>query len=122
MDVGDDTTAGDGRLDERVELLITANGELKVARGDTLHLEILGSVACQLENLSGKVLEDSCAVDGSCGTDTAIGRAAELKVAVDTTDGELEAGPDGARHGLGLSLLLLSGLSSGLAGIIALEF
>ena len=38
MDVGDHTTAGDGRLDEGVELLVTTDGELKVAGGDALDL------------------------------------------------------------------------------------
>ena len=38
MDVGDHTTTGDGRLDEGVELLVTTDGELKVAGGDALHL------------------------------------------------------------------------------------
>ena len=47
----DDSASGDGRLDERVQLLVTTDGELQVARRDTLHLEILGRVAGQLENL-----------------------------------------------------------------------
>ena len=38
VDVGDHTTAGDGRLDEGVELLVTTDGELKVAGGDALDL------------------------------------------------------------------------------------
>ena len=42
MDVGDHTTAGDGRLDEGVELLVTTDGELKVAGGDALDLLRLG--------------------------------------------------------------------------------
>ena len=40
MDVGDHTTAGDGRLDEGVELLVTADGELEVAGGDALDLRV----------------------------------------------------------------------------------
>ena len=43
MDVGDDTTAGDGRLDEGVELLVTADGELEVAGRDALDLWVSGS-------------------------------------------------------------------------------
>ena len=42
VDVGDHTTAGDGRLDEGVELLVTTDGELKVAGGDALDLWCLG--------------------------------------------------------------------------------
>ena len=59
MDVGDDTTTGDRGLDERVELLVTTDGELQVARGDTLDLEVLGGVSRELKNLGGEVL---CAI------------------------------------------------------------
>ena len=48
----DNSTSGNGRLDERVQLLVTTDGELQVARRDTLHLEILGRIAGQLENLN----------------------------------------------------------------------
>ena len=43
MDVGDHTTAGDGRLDQGVELLVTADGELEVAGRDALDLWVFGS-------------------------------------------------------------------------------
>jgi hypothetical protein len=56
VDVRDDTAAGDRGLDERVQLLVTANGELQVAGGDALHLQILRGVAGQLEHLGGEVL------------------------------------------------------------------
>ena len=58
MDVWDDTTAGDGGLDEGIELLVTTDGELQVARGDALDLEVLGGIACELKHLSSQVLED----------------------------------------------------------------
>lgn len=51
VDVGDDSTTGDGCLDQAVELLVSANGELEMARSDTLDLQVLRSVAGQLENL-----------------------------------------------------------------------
>ena len=54
MDMRDDSASGDGRLDERVQLLVTTDGELQMARRDTLHLQILGRVAGQLENLNRK--------------------------------------------------------------------
>jgi hypothetical protein len=42
VDVGDHTTTGDGRLDEGVELLVTADGELEVAGRDALDLWVFG--------------------------------------------------------------------------------
>jgi len=44
VDVRQDTTAGDRRTDELVELLVSPDGELKVARGDALDAEVLGGV------------------------------------------------------------------------------
>jgi hypothetical protein len=43
VDVGDHTTAGDGRLDQGVELLVTADGELEVAGRDALDLWVFES-------------------------------------------------------------------------------
>ena len=43
VDVGDHTTTGDGRLDQGVELLVTADGELEVAGRDALDLWVSGS-------------------------------------------------------------------------------
>lgn len=42
--MGQDTTKGNGRADKGIELFVTANGELQVARGDTLDLEVLGGI------------------------------------------------------------------------------
>ena len=119
---------GDGRLDQGIlqgsqavstemrewcsdstyQLLVTANGELQMARGDTLDLEVLGGVSGQLEHLGGQVLKDGGRVDGSGGSDTSIGRGAALEHAVDTADGELQAGLAGAGNG---------GFTLGLKGI-----
>jgi hypothetical protein len=44
VDVGDHAAAGDGPLDEGVDLLVPSNGELEVARGDALDLEVLAGV------------------------------------------------------------------------------
>ena len=59
VDVRDHAAARDRGLDERVELLVTTDGELQVARGDTLDLEVLGGVSRELKNLGGEVL---CAI------------------------------------------------------------
>ena len=67
--VRDDTAARDRGLDERVELLVAADGELEVARRDALHLEVLAGVARELEHLGREVLEDGGRVDGGRGAD-----------------------------------------------------
>ena len=51
VDVRDHTAAGDGGLDKRVELLVATDGELEVARGDPLHLEVLRGVTGELKHL-----------------------------------------------------------------------
>ena len=56
VDVRDDTTAGDSGFNKRVELFVTADGQLQVAWGDALDLEVLGGVAGELEDLGGEVL------------------------------------------------------------------
>ena len=63
MDVGNDTTASDGSLDQGVELFVASDGQLEVSRSNSLHFEILASVSSKLEDLSGQVLENSCGVD-----------------------------------------------------------
>lgn len=44
VDVWQYTSEGDGGADQRVELLVTTDGELQVAGSDALDLEILGGV------------------------------------------------------------------------------
>ena len=90
VDVRDDTTTCNGALDEGVELLISTDGQLKVARGDTLNLQILASIPSQLQNLSGQVLQDGSRVNGCSGTNTTICLSPLLKLAVDTANRELK--------------------------------
>ena len=56
VDVGDDTASSNGGLDQGVQLFVSPDGELQMPGGDPLHLQILGSVSCQLEDLSSEVL------------------------------------------------------------------
>lgn len=92
MNVGEDTTLGDGDVAKKlVQLLIVADGELKVTRDDTGLLVVASGVASQLEDLSSQVLEDGSEVDGSAGTDT-LGVVALAEETVDTTNGERETG------------------------------
>lgn len=44
VDVRKDTSEGDGGTDEGVELFVTSDSQLEMARGDALHLEVLGGV------------------------------------------------------------------------------
>lgn len=91
MDVGEDTALGDGDVAEKlVQLLIVADGELKVAGDDTGLLVVARSVASQLEDFGSEILEDGGEVDGSTGTDT-LSVVALAEEAVDTADGESQA-------------------------------
>lgn len=90
MDVRDDTTAGNGSLDESVKLLVTSDCELEVSRCDSLHLKVLASVAGQLENLSCQVLEDSCCVNGRSSTNSAVSANSALQESVNSSNGELK--------------------------------
>lgn len=92
MDVGENTTLGNGDVtQELVQLLIVADGELKVTGDDTGLLVVTGSVTSQLENLSSEVLENGSQVDGGTGTDT-LSVVALAEQTVDTTNGEGETG------------------------------
>lgn len=91
MNVGQDTTLGDGDVtQELVQLLIVPDGELQVTGDDTCLLVVTGGVASQLKNLGSEVLKDGGQVDGSTGTDT-LSVVALAEKTVDTADGERQA-------------------------------
>jgi hypothetical protein len=92
VDVGDDTAAGDGRLDQGVELLVTADSQKQMAGGDALDLEVLAGVTGKLEHLSSQVLHDSGGVDSGSSTDTLVVMNSLLEESVDTTHRELKSG------------------------------
>lgn len=89
VDVGQDTSSGDGGLDELIKLIVGADSEQQVAGVDTLYVHVLGGVSGQLKQLGGEVFEDGSRVDGSSGSDTASGVRALLQETVDASDGEL---------------------------------
>ena len=89
MDVWDNTTTGNGSLDESVKFLISTNGKLQVTGSDTLHLQIFARVTGQLKNLGSKVLQNSRGVNGSGSTDTLALLHRFLQETVNTTNGEL---------------------------------
>ena len=90
VDVRNDTTAGDGGLDQRVELLVASDGEQQVSRRDSLDLEVLGRVTGELKHLGSQVLEDGGRVDGRGSADSAVGTDPGLEESVDPSSGELE--------------------------------
>jgi len=87
--VRDHTAAGDRRFDERVEFLVTTDGQVQMAGGDALHFQILRCIAGKLEHFSGEVFENGGRVDGGRGADTSVRCSALLEEPMDTTDGEL---------------------------------
>lgn len=42
------TSSGNCCLDKGVQLLVATDGQLQVARSDTLHLQVFGGITCQL--------------------------------------------------------------------------
>ena len=92
LDVGQDTTLGDGHAgQELVQLLVVADGQLKVTGDDPGLLVVTGGVACQFQGFRCKVLEHGRQVDGCAGTNT-LSIVALAEKTVDTADGELKSG------------------------------
>ena len=91
VDVWDDTTTSNSSLDEGIELFVSSNSQLEMSWGDSLDLQVLGSVTCELQDLSGEVLEDSSTVDCWSSSDSAVGRDSALEESVDSSDWELNS-------------------------------
>jgi len=112
MDVGEDTTLGNGDVAEKlVQFLVVADGKLEMTGDDTGLLVVTGSVAGQLENFGSEILEDGSEVDRSTGTNT-LSIVALAEKTVHTTDGESQTGLGRARLSSGLGG---AGLASGFA-------
>ena len=90
VNVWDDSTSGNGGLDQGVKFFVSANGQLQVTWSDSLHLKVLGGVTCEFEHLGCEVLKDSCSVNGGRGTNTAVGAHSALQESVDSSNGELK--------------------------------
>ena len=90
LDVGQDTTLGDGDTGEKlVELLVVPYSKLKMTGDNPGFLVVTGSVAGQLEDLSCEVLHDGSQVDWCSGTDS-FSVVSFAEESVDSTDGELK--------------------------------
>ena len=96
MNVGEDTTLGDGdTTEEFVQLFVVSDGELEMSRDDSSLLVVSGSVSGQFENFSGKIFENGGEVDGCAGSDS-FSVVAFSKHSVNSTDWELKPGSDGS--------------------------
>lgn len=89
MYVGDDTAAGDGGLNEAVQLLVSSDGELQVPGGDALHFEILRRVTGQLQYLGCEIFENSRRVHGRCGSDSTMASCPVFEMSVNSSHREL---------------------------------
>ena len=108
LDVGENASLGDSdTLEQAVQLLIVADGQLQVARVDPLFLVVAGSVAGQLEDLGSEVLHDCCQVDRSAGSHS-LGVVSRAKKTVNSSHGELKSCSGRAALGLGAGLASLS--------------
>ena len=93
LDVGEDTTLGNGDTGEEfVQLFVIADGELEMTGDDPGLLVVTGSITCKLENLSCEVLHDGSQVDWGTSTYT-LGIVALAEETVDTSNWELKSGP-----------------------------
>ncbi len=113
VDVGNNTTGGDGGLaKEAVQLLVVLDGQLDVAWVDAVLLHLLSGVAGEFEDFRNEVLHDGGHVHGGTGAD-ALGVATFLEEAAHAADGKGQAGPGGG--GLA-SASLLGGFAGTLGG------
>ena len=92
VDVRQNTTEGDRRVDQSIEFLVTADGELLVSGRDALDFEVLGRVSGQLEHFGRQVFQDCGHVDGGFGADAHLVLGLRLEETLHTTAGELERG------------------------------
>lgn len=91
LDVGQHATLGDGHSTQQlVQLLIIAHGQLKVTRDNTSLLVVASSVASQLQNLSGQILEHRGQIDRSSSSDP-LGVVSLPEEPVDTAHWELQS-------------------------------
>jgi hypothetical protein len=100
VNVGENTTAGNGNVTEKlVQLFIVANGQLEMTGRNGLLLVVSSSISGQLKDFSSQVLQDGSEVDGGTGTNT-LSIVALAEETMDTTNGELESSLIRARRGL----------------------
>merc|ERR1719192_242388 len=114
VDVGEHTALGNGHPGQQfVQLLVIANGELKVPGNDPGLLVVPGSVPGELQDLSSEVLHHGGQIDRGASTNP-LGVVTLAEKPVDTTHGKLETSAVGP--GLGLHLGLATFTTAGHCG------
>ncbi|XP_055605175.1 uncharacterized protein LOC129753383 [Uranotaenia lowii] len=89
LDVGQNTSLSDGDAREQfVQLLVIADGQLKMTRDDTGLLVVTSGVSCQFQHFSCQIFHDSGQIDGSSSSDTFC-VVALAEQTMDTTNWEL---------------------------------
>lgn len=83
------TTASDDGPDQRVELLVTTDGQLQMPWGDPLDPQVLGCVSGQFQELGSEVFQDGAGVDRCLGSDADVVLGSSLEVSVNTSNREL---------------------------------
>ena len=89
VDMRQNTSKSDSGANECVEFLVASDGKLKMARCNTLDLEIFGGVSCEFENFSGQIFEDGGEVDARFGADARLLARNGSKMTLYATAGEL---------------------------------
>ena len=93
LDVGEDTTLGNGdSREEFVEFLVITDGELEMTGDDPGLLVVTGSIASELKDLSSEVLHDGSEVHWGTSSYT-FGIVSLAEKTVDTSNGELKSSP-----------------------------
>ncbi len=91
MDVWKHASSSDGHgTEELVELFVVAHSKLNVAGNDASLFIVTSSIAGELEDFSGEILENRRKVDWGTSTNTG-GVFAFLEIAADTAHWELES-------------------------------
>ena len=89
VNVRDHSTPSYGSFDKRIQLFITTDCKLQVAWSDRLNFEILGCITCQLQHLSGEVLQNHRTLHCSSGTDPSVACGMSLQMSMDAAHRKL---------------------------------
>jgi hypothetical protein len=108
LNIGEDTTLSNGDpREELVQFLVISDGKLKMTGDDSALLVVSGSISCQLENFSSKVLHNCSEVDWGTSTNT-LSIVSLSQKSMDSTNRELKSSSAGSALCLSLHFASLS--------------